>query len=969
MKKIISITQKELLSFFSSPLAYFFLAVFLAIQFYLFFFHETFFARNLVDVRPLFKWMPLVLIFLCSALTMRSFSEEFRTGNIEFLLSLPTKASAFVLGKFLACLKLVAIALILTLPLTISVSFLGDIDWGPVWGSYLASLLLASAYIAMGLLMSSLTLSQLNALFGSVLLGLFFYLLGSPYFLEMIDFQFAEFLRLISTQARFEAIERGVIDVRDVVYYLGLTFIFLSLNIFIIERKKWAKIPLKRHRYVYAVVLLFILNVFALNFILYPNNKLRFDLTEDQIYSLSPTTENFLKSLEEPLAIRGYFSAKSHPLISPLVPQIYDQLKEYVVFGEGRVHLEWIDPQSDPKIEKEINERYGIQSVPLPQVTRYQKGVINAYFHIVIEYGDQFEVLGLDELIAVKRSGVGGIEVSLKNFEYDITRSIKKVRLSFGSLEQFFAKLSRPLRFEGYISSPNNLSPELKNFYEALKKELGQIKEKAGSKFEYEIFDPTANPDLAAKIKNLYGLGPIQLAQAEGSPFYFYLILRNEEQAVLVQIPQDLDAKKLEGNFKEALERLSPGFLKTVALVTPKPDLSSMTPITPYGKGPSFRLLENQLNKNFRVIKEDLSDGLVDDQADIVLILTPRNLNELEVFALDQYLMRGGQVLIASSAFEIEDISGKTLVAQPKKTGLENWFENFGVTLKPVLVADSLSNTLVRQAIVHGQRQVQFIENYPYFVIVANQGLNQKHPMTKDLAQISLFWPSALELDKKETELTPLNADLHSKPKKQKLQKTILLQSTNQALALKNPQVDPQTLGFESDLSPQVYSFAVLVEGVFYSSFEKKPKVEEDNFAPTESGNPTPDNDSKDEPALDYVIQKSAPSAKLVVISSSEFLADKWLALSRATQNAADSFNLQFIQNTVDWMVSDPELLAIRNQTPVSRFIDPTITPAQRTQFEYLNYLMAVLGLVLLYFLWRAHYRFWFQRPTKDLVV
>src|SRR3546814_1424168 len=101
---------------------------------FVFFWVETFFARNIADVRPLFEWMPLLLIFLVSALTMRLWSEERRSGTLEFLLTSPVRPAYLVLGKFLACLGLVAIALALTLPLPLTVAQLGPLDWGPVAG-------------------------------------------------------------------------------------------------------------------------------------------------------------------------------------------------------------------------------------------------------------------------------------------------------------------------------------------------------------------------------------------------------------------------------------------------------------------------------------------------------------------------------------------------------------------------------------------------------------------------------------------------------------------------------------------------------------------------------------------------------------------------------------------------------------------------------------------------------------------
>ena len=150
MSNIFRIARKEFAGFFSSPTAFIFLGAFLAVNLFVFFWVETFFARNIADARPLFEWMPLLLIFLTTAITMRMWAEERRAGTLEFLLTLPVKSYELVLGKVLACVALVAVAITLTFPLPVTVSLLGPLDWGPVFGGYLATLFLAAAYTAIG---------------------------------------------------------------------------------------------------------------------------------------------------------------------------------------------------------------------------------------------------------------------------------------------------------------------------------------------------------------------------------------------------------------------------------------------------------------------------------------------------------------------------------------------------------------------------------------------------------------------------------------------------------------------------------------------------------------------------------------------------------------------------------------------------------------------------------------------------
>ena len=219
MKTILAITRKELNIYFGSPMALIFIGAFLAASLFTFFWVDAFFARGIADLRPLFRWMPALLIFLVATLTMRQWSEEQRSGTLELLLTLPAQISRLVLGKFLAVLALVALALALTLPLAISVSLLGNLDWGPVIGGYLAALLLASAYAAIGLFSSSRTDNQVVALIVTVLIGGGLYVVGTGGVTDFVGGGLAEILRGIGTGSRFESIERGVIDLRDLIYY------------------------------------------------------------------------------------------------------------------------------------------------------------------------------------------------------------------------------------------------------------------------------------------------------------------------------------------------------------------------------------------------------------------------------------------------------------------------------------------------------------------------------------------------------------------------------------------------------------------------------------------------------------------------------------------------------------------------------------------------------------------------------
>jgi len=193
------IARKELAAFFSSAVAFIFFGVFLTVTLFVFFWVETFFGRNIADVRPLFEWMPILMIFLSAAITMRMWSEERRSGTLEFLLTSPIEPLQLVLGKFLACLGLVAVALALTLPLPITVSFIGPLDWGPVLGGYLATFFLAAGYISIGLFVSARSENQVVSVMISALIGGLFYALGSNTLTGLFGTKASEVLKLLGS--------------------------------------------------------------------------------------------------------------------------------------------------------------------------------------------------------------------------------------------------------------------------------------------------------------------------------------------------------------------------------------------------------------------------------------------------------------------------------------------------------------------------------------------------------------------------------------------------------------------------------------------------------------------------------------------------------------------------------------------------------------------------------------------------
>jgi len=301
MRELLRVYRREIGAYFGSPVAYLFIGAFLAVTLFVFFWADAFFARGIADVRPLFQWMPVLLIALVAALTMRSWSEERRAGTIEVLLSAPVSPAALVGGKFLAGLSLVGVSLLLTLPLPLTVEFLGPLDWGPVVGGYVATIFMAAAYVTIGLFVSARTENQIVSLIVTVLIGGAFFLVGSDWLTALAPQSVGDFMRLIGTGSRFDEITRGVLDLRDIYYYVSLVGVFLVLNVYSLERLRWGnqRSGARRHQAWRVAAVLVALNFLAANLWLQPIASARADITADQRYSLSGATRGYLSGLQE----------------------------------------------------------------------------------------------------------------------------------------------------------------------------------------------------------------------------------------------------------------------------------------------------------------------------------------------------------------------------------------------------------------------------------------------------------------------------------------------------------------------------------------------------------------------------------------------------------------------------------------------------------------------------------------------
>ncbi|MBW2607938.1 MAG: ABC transporter permease subunit [Deltaproteobacteria bacterium] len=233
MRQAFFIFKREFRTYFVSPIAYIVISFFLLVTGWFFF--TTFFLYNQASLRNFFSLLPIIFSFVVPAITMRLFSEEFNIGSYETLLTMPVTFLDVVLGKFMASVAFIVAMLIPTLAYPLTVGFLGQLDWGPVVGGYTGAILLGAAFSAIGLLSSSMTRNQIIAFITGMAICFCLVLIDKMlFFLPRFSLVFFQYL---GADHHFQNISKGIIDSRDILYFLSISFIGLYGTHLVLQEK------------------------------------------------------------------------------------------------------------------------------------------------------------------------------------------------------------------------------------------------------------------------------------------------------------------------------------------------------------------------------------------------------------------------------------------------------------------------------------------------------------------------------------------------------------------------------------------------------------------------------------------------------------------------------------------------------------------------------------------------------------
>ncbi len=449
---------------------------------------------------------------------------------------------------------------------------------------------------------------------------------------------------------------------------------------------------------------------------------------------------------------------------------------------------------------------------------------------------------------------------------------------------------------------------------------------------------------MAQEIAKKHGFRPLSLGLLDETTFYFYMMLESDGQTVSIPLPEALDAAGVKRAIEAALKRMSSGFLRTVAVYAP----ISNPQMAQFGmeSGPAFEQLRRKLGEDTTLRATDLKSGVVPNDADLLLVLSPESLDEKQVFAIDQFTMQGGTVIIAASPYHIEQTQ-ESISAQPKETGLENWLGGMGIVLDKSMVLDPQNTPFpipVQRNL--GGFTVQELRTipYPYFPDLRGKQLDRTNTMTASLGQLTLSWASPIKLDQE----------------KNKDRKVIeLLHSSQRSWTSSSANIQPDFTtygeqGFPVGNTIGANLLGVAIEGSFDSYFKGKPSplLKGADKTKEQAKDEKKEDASKEKTVMTGKIDHSPASARIVLFGSAYFLSDTALDLAAEATGTHYIKPLQLVQNAVDWSLEDQNLLALRGRGQYSRMLMPMDRSAQMF-WEYLNYALALAGLALVYGLQR----------------
>ena len=934
--------RRELRGYFLSPIAYIVISAFLIVIGWFFF--SPFFLEDRADLRKFFSLLPLILSFVTPAVTMRLFSEEYRGGTYEITRTLPISIFATIAGKFLAALTLMAFMLLPTVSYAIFVANMGDLDWGPVIGGYVGALLLSAAYTAIGLFASSLTKNQIVGYVVGIALAFFFPLIDRS--LLFLPGNLAGFFQYLSADVHFQNVARGVFDVRDLIYFVTLTAFGLYASLLVLTRPSFrgqdrVTLGLMMGAHGSFIAFFVVLHLASAGF------GARVDLTEDRIHSLSPVSRDTIAALREPVTVRAFFSSNLPAPFNNVEQSLRDLLGSFALKNPKNFNFafhtmtkpeESLNSSTDENIgeNEQLALQYTILPIQVQQVEADEIKLINAYMGVTVIYGDKAHTLG-----AV---------TSTEQLEYELITAIRKLT------ERSSALLSRdkPIKIDLYLSSVlDELSEDFRELRLAVRGFVDKLNPDYYNKLVFENYDPTSDTAALARARDL-GLPALGIGRQDGTggsdEVYVTIVIDDGREAARINLVRQgdqgfgiVDAGTLQRELEVNIDALLSTQLK-IGYVVGKGN----PPFRGFGNAPrdSVDVIPDLVNFHKVVTREYDIDGFyanngVPDGLQAALLVGPREeFSDYELFQLDQYLMRGGSLVMFLDAFDLA-VQGNASRYFLRQTGIEKLIEHYGVRLLPGQLLDE------RSYVVNEIQENGIAVQIPIYGApdIGKSQLNQKFPFMRNIDNMVLLNISALEL----IEDLPEGVTAHS-----------LISSSPDAWVIDDPRfADPLTAQPPSDELKSQYGIAYLLEGEFQSYFADRPLPSPIETVGSAGGEESAKNDNQ------YLLDDDLFSAyqdflprgsggKLFVMGSSMTFNSSLIDAEGRSPVAL------FVQNTIDFMNGREGVAEMRAKGTRIRSLDET-TPFIRALTKYVNIaglpiLVMIAGLIV-WFLHRARRR------------
>jgi ABC-2 type transport system permease protein len=388
MQRILTVARRELASYFDHATAYILLVIFLGINFF-FFFRDAYLMGE-ASLRPMFGLLPWLLLFFIPAVSMRSLAEEQRSGTLELVLAQPVSVLEFLLGKFLGVLSFLAVALFGTIGIAVGFTWGADLQWGVIFSQYLGSLFLVATLVAVGLWASSTTRNQVTAFILGVAMTFLLYAVGLQSVVLGLPGALAQVATRIGVLVHFSNVSRGVIDLRDVLYFISVTAAFLALTYFSLMRER-----LSQRGVAYRRLRLGTLGLVALAImvsLLGGRIRGRLDLTPGKIYTLSGPTRDILDGLDDLVTIKLFISSELPPEFVPTSRDLEDLIRDFDSQGGDDVRVIRLSPDDDQDAATEA-ATLGIQRIQFNVFGEEELQVRQGYLGVAIQYAGETEAI------------------------------------------------------------------------------------------------------------------------------------------------------------------------------------------------------------------------------------------------------------------------------------------------------------------------------------------------------------------------------------------------------------------------------------------------------------------------------------------------------------------------------------------------------------------------------------------------